>query len=300
MKIIKGDGTLRFRSIRKIAILSIFMIFNFIGCDKTQVLNSSSDSNLIPEYKILYDYADKNKIELNSFSKRDKVLNVLNNLDSSKKVNLKKEHNLFSEDNYSLTNENTGTIYYGDLKDNKPNGIGVIYVVDSDYGAFIKYAGYFEKGILQGYGMEFNVPPRDTLLTLSHKYNGIDSIRKKINYIEFEGEFEDGMPDGKLNSFHRTDYDDESAGVVKVGKFTAEDNGNITGTAKEYIDGALEYDGEYKDGNFHGKGKLYFKNSKQIKYDGNFTHGKYDGKGTLYDESGKKIYSGKWNMGDYK
>ena len=66
-----------------------------------------------------------------------------------------------------------------------------------------------------------------------------------------------------------------------------------------YVNGKLLYDGEMKNDQPNGKGKLYYPNSDILKYEGSFKNGEYNGKGTEYSEEGKEIYSGKWKNGDY-
>ncbi|QSX07351.1 hypothetical protein JYG23_08790 [Sedimentibacter sp. zth1] len=39
-----------------------------------------------------------------------------------------------------------------------------------------------------------------------------------------------------------------------------------------YYKGKLLYKGEFKDSQYHGKGKLYFKNSTQLMYEDNFSY----------------------------
>ena len=62
----------------------------------------------------------------------------------------------------------------------------------------------------------------------------------------------------------------------------------------------IEYEGEYKNGKRHGKGKEYYPMTNTLKYSGQFKNDKYDGKGELYTEDGKLKYKGKFKNGLYE
>ena len=64
-----------------------------------------------------------------------------------------------------------------------------------------------------------------------------------------------------------------------------------------YEDGKLEYEGEFKDGKFHGKGRLYHILRGGLLYDGNFKEGEFHGKGRLYDSKGRLIFEGEFKDG---
>ncbi len=77
------------------------------------------------------------------------------------------------------------------------------------------------------------------------------------------------------------------------------DKGNLDGKGVYYRDDILVYKGEFKDGSYHGKGKLYFGDGSSVKYDGKFKNNRFEGKGILYDSIGNKIYVGKFSKGLY-
>ena len=58
--------------------------------------------------------------------------------------------------------------------------------------------------------------------------------------------------------------------------------------------GEGKYEGEMKEGWFHGKGKFTFENG--VIYDGEFEKGRFHGKGVLIYPNGGK-YSGEWERG---
>lgn len=294
---------MNFKFIKSSIAILVLVAFNFIGCSSEKV-SSYNNSKLIEECSYLYNYANENNIKINNFSERDKVLDMLSASNSEKDIiYLKTDSNLFSKANYKVTNEKTNIIYYGKVKDNKPNGLGVIYLVNEDGAKFIKYAGNFKKGLFEGYGMLFKIPTMDKLRNVTLMYNNNEEkAKKKTNYLSVEGEFKDGLVNGKGNYFIYvcSNKEEDEIKDLFVGEYEIDDDERITGKVKEYKYGYLYYDGEYKNSHFNGDGILYFLKSKQKQYEGSFRNGKYDGKGTLYDEGGNTIYSGKWDMGDYE
>ena len=70
------------------------------------------------------------------------------------------------------------------------------------------------------------------------------------------------------------------------------------GKGTEYDEnGQKLYEGEFKNGKYNGKGKL-FRNGK-LKYEGDFVDDKLQGKGEEFDEEGKLLYSGDFKDNNY-
>jgi hypothetical protein len=65
---------------------------------------------------------------------------------------------------------------------------------------------------------------------------------------------------------------------------------------KEYQTGD-KYIGGFKEGLFHGFGRLSIVETGEI-YTGEFKEGRKFGQGTLYDKDRKILYSGKWKNGN--
>lgn len=269
-------------------------------------------------------YIGKHNIILNSFPDKDKLKPKLDQLKKELESNnspikyLELENHFFNESIYKLTSSQTNIIYLGELKDNKPNGLGLIAHIINTYATLddkgkdiflIKYFGYFENGLFDGFGNSFYIPNEGEIFDLSSQYeetglNYLDYINSRLNFLEYEGEFENGKETGLGNYFEyaplnrSTDENTNTSIYIKTGTFKDK---VLDGIGKEYMsDGYLLYDGSYKDGLHDGEGTLYFTDSSKIKYKGNFSDDNYDGKGTLYDETGKVVYSGEWNRGDYK
>lgn len=207
--------------------------------------------------------------------------------------------------------------YIGEMKDNEPDGVGLLLMKDPakswqtgkmEY--CIRYIGSFEKGKYDGYGMLFSLPSaeydRSTIDEIQKEESDITSdgfneiYLKRVNYVTYEGEFEKGEQTGEGNQYSYAIPKGDSVSEIEylsieVGDF---EDGNLHGNAKVYDNGLLLYEGEMKDGKYSGKGKEYHRNG-QLCYDGEFKDDEYHGKGTLYDENGNIIYDGKWRYGDY-
>ena len=61
---------------------------------------------------------------------------------------------------------------------------------------------------------------------------------------------------------------------------------------RTYYENELIYEGQFKDGLYHGfgKGKLFKDKYSEFLYEGNFMNGKMEGKGLIYYEDGKTIF----------
>lgn len=179
--------------------------------------------------------------------------------------NIKETKKLFKK-YYEITiDENSDYLYLGEIKDNKPDGEGMLWkkVEDTDSSYTVYYVGEFEKG----------------------EFNGIGWNLEKSALGEFE--------DNECNGLMLTYSDDMT--VFCIGE---SENGMFDGEINIYSNGALYYEGHMKKDEFDGEGKLYYSNGN-LSYDGEFKKGLPHGNGTEYDEDGNIVYSGKWKKGDY-
>lgn len=235
-----------------------------------------------------------NLLDENAYNKNGKKLAGIlqDSLDNEeeKVYYVELEEGLFSS-GYKQTLEENELIYYGDLKDGKPDGYGVLY---NDFLPI--YIGEFKEGNYEGYGV-----------TLGYDYAG--SI-----YIVHEGEFKKGeRAKGKGILLYDFEYLDsileideellQSEDELAVFRTIPEYIGDMTEDYPDgegtfyYIDGTVQYTGEVKNGKYHGKGKEYYPDGT-LRYEGEFSRGSYHGKGTLYDENGNEIYKGQFKNGD--
>ncbi len=232
-----------------------------------------------------WQYAKDNKIEMFDFADRKSVLEFTtqNNIDamSGQQVYVEESTGWFSDaPSYKRTLEETGYHYIGQLNgEQMPDGLGMLLEYDVyNQTMSMKYVGYFKNGTFDGYGI---------------RSGGV--FEGYLESIEFyEGYFKEGVKCGDGMAFN-TMIDAPDKYSIIVGEY---DNDIENGYVKQYKGGKLLYEGEMKDGKYHGSGTLYDNNTGRIIYDGEFKYNEYDGQGTLYDENGDVVYQGKFEGGD--
>lgn len=65
-----------------------------------------------------------------------------------------------------------------------------------------------------------------------------------------------------------------------------------------YINGNIQYDGNWFNSKYHGSGILYYENGN-VKYVGNWNDGLYQNYGKLYSSNNNIYYDGNWDNGKY-
>lgn len=201
-------------------------------------------------------------------------------------------------------------VYFGAMKDNKPEGLGIVLkrsYVSGNEGYCIERVGYFSGGYLNGSGLVFD----HELL-----YQGILMIAEG-----YEGTYEQGKRTGEaveycpLNPFGMTvdayfeleeivtvdsipimtDMRLGQLGILYWGMYK---DGELNGDGMCYSTGYANFIGTYKNGE-RQKGKEYDKDGTLI-YDGAFSNDVYHGKGILYNADGSVCYEGEFENGDIK
>lgn len=286
-----------------------------------------SDSLLYSRLYPMWKYAEDNNIKIYDFKERTKVMKFLNRDDLN---NISNEL-IFMEDrsNFSLSSveskkykktlEQTDLLYYGGLKDNStPDGLGLLMQIYDEEPfmepqLFIKYIGYFKKGEFSGYGVKFNTE-RNVYKLLSPTYEESAVLEANPNLFNdihiSEGYFKNGRLQGKAVEYSSdilvainqgTVSTDATASMLNYDiTYGTYKKGELNGEMKSYIKNNLYYDGEVKNGEYHGDGKLYFYDSTQLQYEGEFRSGKYSGEGILYDKDGSILHKGEFYAGDIK
>ena len=61
------------------------------------------------------------------------------------------------EISYKVTDKKSDMVYVGNLKDNRPDGIGILYRVTDDGNRYPLEKGNFKGGLLNGYGQEWDL-----------------------------------------------------------------------------------------------------------------------------------------------
>ncbi len=263
------------------------------------------------------------------FKEKDKFIKLREDYTSKyKRCYLEEEKHLLRSTTLTVTLEKSKYMYYGELKDNKPDGEGVLLKnteIDNIY--TIRYVGEFKEGTYNGFGLHY-----DNLEPIEGDY--VSNLG--VEYLSYEGEFKEGRHYGRgklyspkinknnyeeamnnyvdknskvIESFEDKLYDKAESDVCisKMPLFPSRFSGYgefknnvLNGNGTEYYEnGNVKYTGEFRKDEYSGDGKLYYENGK-IEYEGEFKNSKYDGKGTLYNEDGSVKYKGKWINGEPK
>jgi len=189
-------------------------------------------------------------------------------------------------------------VYQGEMDGITPNGWGIIYEVDGK-DLKIRYAGWFEKGFMNGYVQEYAKEKAPYQYYTRGKYKGDYYAPSLLK----EGIFKQEKDVLKANGFviaydilGGKDNRDKGMYCVYMGELKA---GQWIGDAKWFTKGYLAYEGGLDGDNLpNGKGIAYYENGK-IRYKGELRAGQFDGKGTLYKKNGDVDYDGNWKNGDY-
>lgn len=269
------------------------------------------------------EYAEKCDVELHRFPEEE--LKLANWIESSneKSVYLTTD-NIFGADQYKITEKNEGYLYCGQLKDNRPDGYGILFVSPKnrealityqDQGYSCRYIGQFSEGRFDGFGVLFTESENGhAFLSRLRPYDeatgeNILDFLAWANYAEYFGEFSDGYRDGIGNSFNLSDFYigsfenalstidlDNPNYSIGVGEYKKDQRNGVN---KQYIGGYLYYDGEMKDDMFDGYGVLYYYGTNIPSYEGEFKNDMRHGTGTSYSETGEEIYTGEWKYDNY-
>lgn len=209
--------------------------------------------------------------------------------------------------------------YLGDLKDNKPNGKGALFVLINS-GIRLFYAGNFKEGRADGKGImfgndsfgsvllgqgEFKNNMKDGNFT---EYNAFDIQQIYWFYSEKWSEYETSY----YNQYSENKKEQILTNLFQKGtvselmyitqKYEGENFDDFFNVRIKYpvIKPAILYKGKYKNDNYSGKGTLYGR-AGTLWYEGEFQEGTYSGKGTLYYAlTGIKQYEGQFRNGMIK
>ena len=199
----------------------------------------------------------------------------------------------FDNINYEIINYE-GSIYSGSLKNNKPDGAGVLFNENG-----IIYKGEYKEGKINGKGKLFlydkniiskNINKAQKSLFGSFPYSKNSQTTKNTNKSKYllkiyEGTFEGLIKNGKFIEYNKN-YEKTFEGEFKDDK--------KNGKGKQYSYGSKIYDGEYKDDKKNGRGIEYNYGSKI--YEGEYKDDIREGKGIEYN-NGSKVYEGDFKNG---
>lgn len=194
--------------------------------------------------------------------------------------------------------DNKHTLYIGEFKNGKYEGIGTEY---SDSGE-IKYTGGFKNGKYEGSGIFYFEDKagisyyklyEGDFKNNSYDGNGIEYFNS--GKIKYEGEFKNSKYEGNGISYIK-----DSTGNLYCKLYEgAFKNGSYEGKGIEYYNsGKIKYEGEFKNGKYNGSGKLLYSDGN-LQYDGSFYCGSFDGMGVKYSNEGCKEYEGGFKKGNF-
>ena len=202
-------------------------------------------------------------------------------------------------------------IYYGEFKNGKKNGNGVMFY--KHYKEI--YEGPFLNDQPEGNGKYIDEKGNQFLGEFKKgKKNGNFIVINKCGEIIYEGDFVNDMMEGfgKYINEKKEIYLGEFIKGKKYGKgaLYSENNkiiyeGNFFDDEPDYhgfyeLKENTYYLGEEKDGLPNGKGNLYDKETNEEIYDGEFMNGKFEGFGILndkYNKNSKGKYEGQFHKG---
>lgn len=274
-------------------------------------------------------YTDLGTVEIHYFKDRAKLLeesvNLLEQAAQGNFYSLKHEAKLFNKGYYYITSDIPDFYYVGEIKDNRPHGMGIIFGFSEESETYaeisekflIYYMGNFKNGMFDGYGALFSTDNEFKYTIVSDVFLGENPTLPQetcefifdylLNYVSYEGKFDENKRSGIGNTFNISEVfdvlNDPIEGYpyynvypdVTVGTYR---NDELNGDTRIYEHNHLSYSGEVKNGEENGYGTWYYENG-QAEYEGEIKNGKPNGKGSRYGEDGQLIYSGEWKNGDY-
>lgn len=177
--------------------------------------------------------------------------------------------------------------YKGIVEDNLPSGVGtIVYEKNQHPTGITQYEGFFDQGIRQGYGRaEFGNGD-----TYHGNWNsGLFEGNGEFAFADgrmYKGAWSNGLPNDKKAKFSWPNND------LFEGSF---DNGHRKSGRLVFANGSY-YEGEFfsPEGSYGGHGKLV---TFMVTYDGDFRDGTFHGQGCLKKNNGLVIFDGTWKDG---
>lgn len=181
----------------------------------------------------------------------------------------------------------------GQYKDNIPNG----YIYEYYPTGVLKRQGVFVNGILNGsfckeYHEAGNLKFKGAME--NGMYNGASLIYYKSGLLKYCGNCKNGLPEGD----NALIFNNKNGNIKYQGSLL---NGLYHGQGQLYNDSKSSevpiYDGLFIKGKFVD-GKVYtFHPNNNVEYYGNFKNGNFEGRGIMYHATGKRMYHGKYKKG---
>lgn len=242
-------------------------------------------------------------------------------IDYGKEINIRKE--------LKESTSSSRYLYAGKTQKGRPDGLGVLLakselqtetidMIGTKGPLFyqIVYVGEFDNGRLDGYGCLFTQDQFPCMIYDGNfkkgEYSGTGRVYAEDAFSELSDNNLKRLPEGIMEAERMIESGEGgryiSPVLLTVGKLEYEGefkSGEYNGNGDLFIGTHLSYSGEWKTGRRSGKGIEYFTSGQEdgtmkIKYEGEFKSNKYHGKGILYNEDGSIKYKGKFKNGDIK
>lgn len=230
-------------------------------------------------------YTDLGTVEIHYFKDRAKLLeesvNLLEQAAQGNFYSLKHEAKLFNKGYYYITSDIPDFYYLGEIKDNRPHGMGIIFGFSEESETYaeisekflIYYMGNFKNGMFDGYGALFSTDNEFKYTIVSDVFLGENPTLPQetcefifdylLNYVSYEGKFDENKRSGIGNTFDISEVfdvlNDPIEGYpyynvypdVTVGTYKDDE---LNGDTRIYEHNHLSYSGEIKNGEENGYG----------------------------------------------
>lgn len=319
---------------RFLYILEIFIIILCITLTTAIAQNGMAGGTILSlDYAL--NYASKYGLDVHQFRERNNVLTLIIS-GNYQQAFVHQIPELLGPDYWGITQEQTDYIYYGEMQNNRPHGLGTLQQIiwkpnslNHEYALATIYIGNFKKGIFNGYGIKYHVlaPGENYMIGESDLMSNLDGqhfqiyMEQVLNYVEYEGYFEDGEYNGKGILYEYPGVNYQTFMMTANGDISTEYLGSIPfrdlyPDAADYNykfpgDGPTQHieilSGNFKNGYADGKCKAY--QYGMLYYDGNmgvpllqkdFCLAWAHGKGTLYFPASSQIrYQGEFGFNSF-
>lgn len=207
----------------------------------------------------------------------------------------------------AISSDDAILFYFGDLKDNKPDGNGAIFSYSQATGLSFGYAGQFKEGKMSGKGITFShyrfgyslaeagEYEKNQLNGSGTQYRYDDSTIIYQFYQDKFAEYSDTVLSAKSEEEETQLFEHILEKNPAVELFLTASSYDLNRTTIDFNEAVIcpyiEYKGNFKYGKYDGKGKFYAPGG-WLAYDGAWSNGKYNGKGTLYNDDGSERKKG--------
>ena len=207
----------------------------------------------------------------------------------------------------AISSDDAILFYFGDLKDNKPDGNGAIFSYSQATGLSFGYAGQFKEGKMSGKGITFSHYRFGYSLAESGEYekNQLNGSGTQYRYDDSTiiyqfyqdkfAEYSDTVLSAKSEEEEKQLFEHVLEKNPAVELFLTASNYDFNRTTIDFNEAVIcpyiEYKGNFKYDRYDGKGKFYAPGG-WLAYDGAWGNEKYNGKGTLYNDDGSERKKG--------